>query len=75
MSDVVMLSVEQGLMKAQEELELRLAAMTDDERRHFENVLTLRAYVLGWTGDPLCQPIESVRAAYLQMRQERGSAT
>ena len=30
--------------------------MTDDERRRFENILILRAYVRGWTGDALCQP-------------------
>lgn len=47
------------------------AAMTDDERRHFENTLILRAYVRGWTGDPLCQPAVDVLAAYRQMRSER----
>ena len=44
--------------------------MTDDERRRFENILILRAYVRGWTGDPLCQPATSVLAAYRQMRRE-----
>ena len=53
-------------------LESHLAAMSDEERRHFENLLTLRAYVRGWTGDPLCQPFDSVSAAFRQMRQERG---
>jgi len=50
------------------------AAMTDDERRHFENTLILRAYVRGWTGDPLCQPAVDVLAAYRQMRSERDEA-
>jgi hypothetical protein len=40
------------------------AEMTESERRHFENLLFLRAYVRGWTGDPLCQPATSVLAAY-----------
>lgn len=52
-------------------LEAQLGAMNDGERQHFENLLTIRAYVCGWTGDPLCQPIESVAAAYRQMRRER----
>jgi hypothetical protein len=30
--------------------------MSESERTHFENLLVLRAYVRGWTGDPLCQP-------------------
>ena len=45
--------------------------MTDGERRHFENLLYLRAMIHGWTGDPLCQPATSVLAAYRQMRTER----
>lgn len=44
--------------------------ITNDERRRFENILILRAYVRGWTGDPLCQPATSVLAAYRQMRRE-----
>ena len=37
--------------------------MVEDERRHFENLLYLRAMIHGWTGDPLCQPATSVLAA------------
>jgi hypothetical protein len=33
--------------------------------------LVLRAYVRGWTGDPLCQPPSAVLAAFRQMRRER----
>ena len=45
--------------------------MVEDERRHFENLLYLRAMIRGWTGDPLCQPATSVLAVYRQMRTER----
>jgi hypothetical protein len=45
--------------------------MVGDERRHFENLLYLRAMIHGWTDDPLCQPATSVLAAYRQMRTER----
>ena len=48
-------------------------AMTDAERLHFENLLTLRAYIRGWTGDPLCQPADQVLMAYRQMQSERAS--
>jgi hypothetical protein len=46
--------------------------MQGDDQRHFENILILRAYVLGWTGDPLEQPAASVLAAYRQMLSEKG---
>jgi hypothetical protein len=45
--------------------------MSEDEHRHFENLLYLRAMIRGWTGDPLCQPATSVLAAYREMRAER----
>ena len=45
--------------------------MREDEHRHFENLLYLRAMIRGWTGDPLCQPATSVLAAYREMRAER----
>jgi hypothetical protein len=48
--------------------------MCDAERAHFENLLILRAYVRGWTGDPLCQPASSVLVAFRQMRRERVSS-
>ena len=52
-------------------MEEEFGQMTDDERRHFENLLYLRAMIRGWTGDPLCQPATSVLAVYRQMRTER----
>jgi hypothetical protein len=53
-------------------LENEFGQMTEKERRHFENLLYLRAMVHGWTGDPLCQPATSVLACYQQMRAESG---
>jgi hypothetical protein len=52
-------------------LDNEFGPMVEDERRHFENLLHLRAMIHGWTGDPLCQPATSVLAAYRQMRAER----
>ena len=52
-------------------LDEEFGQMPEDERRHFENLLYLRAMIHGWTGDPLCQPATSVLAAYRQMRTER----
>jgi hypothetical protein len=57
-----------------ERLDSEFAAMTNDEHRHFESLLYLRAMVRGWTGDPLCQPASSVLAAYRQLRAERGAS-
>jgi hypothetical protein len=54
-----------------ERLENEFARMTEEERRHFENLLYLRAMVRGWTDDPLCQLASSVLAPYRQMRAER----
>ncbi len=54
-------------------MEEEFGQMADDERRHFENLLYLRAMIPGWAGDPLCQPATSVLAAYRQMRTERGA--
>jgi hypothetical protein len=56
-------------------LEQAHGPMTQAERRHFENLLTLRAHVAGWTGDPLCQPASVVLAAYRQMRAEKVATT
>ncbi len=55
-------------------MEEEFGQMADDERRHFENLLYLRAMIRGWTGDPLCQPATSVLAVYRQMRTERGAS-
>jgi hypothetical protein len=44
---------------------------SDDDLQHLESILVLRAYVLGWTGDPLQQPATSVLAAYRQMLGEK----
>jgi hypothetical protein len=46
--------------------------MTETERAALESNLYLRAYILGWTGDPLCQPASSVLAAVRQVRSELG---
>ena len=48
--------------------------MAEDDRRHFENLLYVRAMIRGWTGDPLCQPATSVLGAYRQMRAERDAS-
>ncbi len=55
-----------------ERLDAEFAQMSEEEHRHFENLLYLRAMIRGWTGDPLCQPASSVLAAYRQMRAEQG---
>jgi hypothetical protein len=57
-----------------ERLDGEFAQMSEEEHRHFENVLYLRAMIRGWTGDPLCQPASSVLAAYRQMHAERGKS-
>jgi hypothetical protein len=54
-----------------ERLERVDGPMTQAERRQLENLLTLRAHVIGWTGDPLCQPAHAVLAAYRQMQGEK----
>jgi hypothetical protein len=58
-----------------ERLEAAHGSLTGTDRQHFENLLTLRAYVLGWTGDPLSQPASVVLAAYRQMRDEKAATT
>jgi hypothetical protein len=55
-------------------LDEEFGQMSEDERRHFENLLYLRAMIHGWTGDPLCQPATSVLGAYRQMRAERDTS-
>lgn len=55
-------------------LDEEFGQMSEGERRHFENLLYLRAMVHGWTGDPLCQPATSVLGAYRQMRAERDAS-
>jgi hypothetical protein len=57
-----------------ERLDGEFAQMSEEEHRHFESLLYLRAMIRGWTGDPLCQPASSVLAAYRQMRAERGKS-
>ena len=41
---------------------IELADLTDAEFDELENQLALRAACLGWTGDPMCQPLDSVAA-------------
>jgi hypothetical protein len=62
---------EQDAAAELERLDRENGPMTESEQKHFENVLWLRAMVLGWTGDPLEQPATSVLATYRQMRTER----
>jgi hypothetical protein len=38
------------------------AALTDAEFDELENQLAIRAACLGWTGDPMRQPLETVAA-------------
>ncbi len=52
-------------------LDSEFAQLREEEHRRIENLLYLRAMIHGWTGDPLCQPANSVLAAYRQMRAER----
>lgn len=54
-----------------ERLEQADGPMNEGDRKCLENLLCLRAYVTGWTGDPLQQPAAAVLAAYRQMRQEK----
>lgn len=59
-------------------LEPVFASLTPDERRQFENELYLRAYVRGWTGDPLLQPAATVVSAIravLAKRKQQGART
>jgi hypothetical protein len=58
-----------------ERLEKADGPMSDGDRKQFENLLCLRAYVRGWTGDPLQQPAPDVLAAYRQMRAEQAAGT
>ena len=41
---------------------IELADLTDAEFDELENQLALRAACLGWTGDPMRQPLEAVAA-------------
>lgn len=41
---------------------IELADLTDAEFDELENQLALRAACLGWTGDPMRQPLETVAA-------------
>jgi hypothetical protein len=52
------------------ELESYEAAFTPAHYRAFENALCLRAYVTGWTGDPLKQPAGVVLSAARQVMAE-----
>jgi hypothetical protein len=44
---------------------------TSADYDQLENNLILRAYVLGWTGDPLQKPAEAVLAAVRQTLREK----
>lgn len=46
-----------------QELDTLTGQFTDADYNALETELRLRAAVLGWTGDPLQQPVESVLAA------------
>jgi hypothetical protein len=39
-------------------------------RARLEHHLHMRAYILGWTGDPLCQPAAMVLASLRQVFKE-----
>jgi hypothetical protein len=54
-----------------ERLDREEGPLGEADQRHLENLLTLHAYVRGWTGDPLAQPATAVLAAYRQMRREK----
>jgi|JI7StandDraft_1071085.scaffolds.fasta_scaffold556063_2 hypothetical protein len=41
---------------------IELADLTDAEFDELENQLALRAACLGWTGDPMRQPLETIAA-------------
>lgn len=55
-------------------LEPMFASLTPDELRQIENELYLRAYVQGWTGDPLLQPattvVSAIRAVLAKRKKE-----
>ena len=54
-----------------EELRRLNAQFSDADFDALETNLVLRAYILGWTGDPLKQPPETVLAAARQVLEER----
>lgn len=58
-------------LKEIEEFDRLHGPLNDEDRRHFENILTLKAYVRGWTGDPLEQPPTAVLGALRQMLAEK----
>ena len=46
------------------------ADLTDAEFDELENQLAIRAACLGWTGDPMRQPLETVAASSQNVRTE-----
>ena len=57
-------------------LEPEFTSFSPDEQRQFENELYLRAYVRGWTGDPLQQPaatvVSAIRAVIARRQEPAG---
>ena len=50
------------------------ADLTDAEFDELERQLALRAAVLGWTGDPMRQPLEVVAAVVRGILAQRGNS-
>lgn len=61
MSTTLQSEIEALLALSDEEL-IETANLTDPEFSQLENQLAIRAACLGWTGDPMRQPLSTVAA-------------
>jgi len=66
--------VPEALPEVIAELGRLTAIFTEADYDRLENALVLRSYVLGWTGDPLKQPAETVLACARQVLAEKTAA-
>ena len=53
---------DKALLALSDAMLIESADLTDAEFDELENQLALRAACMGWTGDPIRQPLESVAA-------------
>lgn len=60
-----------GLLQLSDVALLDLAELSEAEFGELENQLVLRAASLGWTGDPLRQPAQTVAAIVRQIIARR----
>ena len=57
-----MTDADQALLDLDDETLIKADPLISPEFDELENQLALRAACLGWTGDPMCQPLDSVAA-------------